>query len=156
MQKVFIFLMSFFMLQGCVAQKKKVVINIEKASYQSWVAGIRGGGSGLNFTINLKSPVPQNIEFTKLYFKNKEAKSTKISDTEYRFAFVGEANFERDINQAVSDDPKPQNKVVTPPVKINEGEALLEYVQAGKKYFLKINKVEEKEMLAYPSARPQN
>lgn len=153
MKIIYLFLLTLLSAQNCANKiQEKFPIGISKVYHQRWVAGVRGGGSGTGFYITFEKELPNDIQLNQLYFRNGIAQHNKISETEFMFSFVGNANFE---NELQSDVPSKQ-KDIEPPFKIEENEAILEYTQKGKKKYYKITNIEEKEMLAYPSARPQN
>ena len=43
----------------------------EESYYQSWIAGVRGGGSGINIYLTLEVSVNKNIQIEGIYFKEK-------------------------------------------------------------------------------------
>lgn len=145
---------SFFV--SCHSQKeasKAMTATIDQAYFQNWVAGVQGGGSGTNFFIQCKKPVPKEIILKALYFRGKKTAITKDSELLYSARFEGEANKERtpDPNAISAKDKK-----ITPPMPITDNEALIEYSFKGKKAFYKLNRIKEQELEAYPSARPRN
>ena len=56
---------------SCSCQDKIVKENQLSASYQTWIAGVRGGGSGINFHLEFKSELPSNTELKKVIFIQK-------------------------------------------------------------------------------------
>ncbi|RXR20908.1 hypothetical protein EQG63_02935 [Flavobacterium amnicola] len=155
MKTLFLFFLTFLSLQNCANKmQEKFPVAIVEAYHQRWVAGVRGGGSGTSVYIGFEKALPQEIELKQLYFRNQLAKANKISESEYNFSFVGTANFDKG-DELQSDVPS-KAKANQPPFAIKEDEAILEYTQKGEKKYFKITNLKEKEMLAYPSARPQN
>lgn len=155
MKIVYLFFLTLLSAQNCANQlQEKFPVPIAEAYYQRWVAGVRGGGSGTNVYIRFEKTLPQEIVVTQLYFSNSVAKANKLSDSEYNFNFVGTANFDRG-NELPSDAPT-KTTSTAPPFTIEANEAILEYTQKGQKKYFKMTSINEKEMLAYPSARPQN
>lgn len=152
MKKVLFILFIFSMIGFSFAQTKSPIA-IKEASFQNWIAGIQGGGSGTNFVVDFKNGLSKKVVLRKLYFKNQVALPVKVSNCEYQFSFVGDTNFEQGNE---TNGKQSSKKVVSAPLKINDNQALLEYTYLGKKRFFKITKITEKEILAYPSARPQN
>ncbi len=127
-------------------------VGITEVYFQHWVGGIRGGGSGTNVVVTLKKELPKNCTIKQLYFQQKVANPFHISSTQFQFSFKGNANWDRgnDMPSDVSE------KVIKMPFPIEDNQAILEYTYNGKTNFYKITNLVEKEMLAYPSARPQN
>lgn len=130
-------------------------VKIKEVYYQNWVAGVRGGGSGTNFHIEFEQQLPKDITLNQLYFRGKKDAVQKNGETLYVVAFHGTANLERG-EELSSDAPPSEVKKVVPPISISDDEAVLEFTQNGKRKLYKIKNVTEKEMLAYPSARPRN
>lgn len=158
MKKNIIILLSFLScLTSCLGQKTiSTYFNnkIQQAYSESWVAGVRGGGSGRNLTIELKNKLPKDITPIQVYFSKSLAKTTKISDTQYQVSFRGQANWERG-NESETDS---QPKIITiePPFKIKDNEAILEYTYKNQIRYFKISNIKEKEPLYYPAVKPRN
>ncbi|SFA97874.1 hypothetical protein SAMN05660845_1121 [Flavobacterium swingsii] len=151
-----------FFLSGITTCFSQVVISkyfdtkIQKVQYQNWVAGVRGGGGGTNVSIEFKEKPSKDFVLNQLYFRNKKVKITESTDNVYF------ANLVRDINRRVNDEitddanPSEKEKIIKTPFPISENEAILEYTYKNMKRYYKISKIEEKEMLMYPSAKPIN
>ena len=65
-------ILFLILVTSCSSQDKVIKESAIVASYQGWVAGVRGGGSGINFYIDLKSELPANIELKKVIFRGYE------------------------------------------------------------------------------------
>ena len=126
-------------------------ILFEEVYYQKWVAGIKGGGSGINFYVVLKAPLEKGIVLEKVQFESYEGLFIKQSDTVYV------ANIKTNLNDLVLDeDPKNEYGNKPPVTKLKSKEANLYYQVKGKEVIHNFKNVKEKEMLAYPSMKPQN
>lgn len=127
-------------------------VGITEIYYQYWVAGVQGGGSGTNVFLQLEKELPKSCTIQQLYFQQGLAKPVAQSATQFQFSFSRNSNWNRgnDIPSDVSD------KTIKTPFPIEDNQAILEYTYNGKTKFYKITNLVEKEMLAYPSARPQN
>ena len=155
MKIAYLFFLTLLSAQNCSNKMQdSFPVAITEAYHQRWVAGVRGGGSGTAVYILFEKELPKEIEVKQLYFNKNIAKANKISESEYNFNFVGQANFDKG-NELQSDAPS-KPKEMLPPFAIKDDEAILEYTQKGEKKYFKITNLKEKEMLAYPSARPQN
>ncbi|RTY95947.1 hypothetical protein [Flavobacterium sp. GT3R68] len=156
MKKLALILLFTSVFVSCHSQKeaaKAMKATIGETYFQNWVAGVRGGGSGTNFYIQCKKPVPKQIILKALYFRDKKSPIHKDSETEYSAGFTGDANKEKasDLN------PTPiKGQKVTPPYPITDNEAIIEYSFKGKKAYYKLSTIKEQELKAYPSARPRN
>lgn len=156
-KNIIILLFTLSCLTSCSAQKtisKYFDNKIQQADSESWVAGVRGGGSGRNLTIVLKNKLPKEITLVQVYFSNSLAKPTKISETQYQVSFKGQANWQR--NYEPETDGQPKVTTIEPPFKIENNEAILEYTYKNQKRYFKILNIKEKEPLYYPSAKPRN
>jgi hypothetical protein len=155
-------LILLFFLSGITTCFSQVVISkyfetkIKKVYYQNWVAGVRGGGGGTGFYIEFTNKLSKDFVLTQLYFRNKKVKITESPDNLYI------ANLNRNINQRKQDEitddanDSPKEVIIKTPFPITENEAILEYTYRNMKRYYKISKIEEKEMLMYPSAKPIN
>ena len=153
MKILYLFFLTFLSMQNCSNQMQdKFPVKITEAYHQYWIAGVQGGGSGRSFYITFEKDLPADIEIIQLYFRKRLANAQKVSDNEYFFSFTGTSNFER--GDEINTDIAKKEVIVTPPFTIKDNQAILEYTQKGIKKYFKIINVKEKEMLAYPSARP--
>ncbi|GER58719.1 hypothetical protein ULMA_08270 [Patiriisocius marinus] len=168
LRKLIIIQITTLILVGCNSTKEQTNTNkdynfIESPSftiiesyYQHWVAGVQGGGSGINVTIKLDNFV-KGVTFENLFFEGKSAplKEQKINTQVYQAKFKGDNN-----NEIIMDGEIINEMANTPPVKIpfnlNKNEAVVSYIENGKLKFFKISALQEKPMIAYPSANPNN
>jgi len=130
-----------------------------QAYYQHWVAGVRGGGSGLDLYIH--KSVVKNKKLITAYFKGKSVKLDPIveSSNVYIARFKGESNQRYDLNMEAEAINEYGN---TPPIKkdsipfnLATNDAVISYLENNTLKYLKLINIPEKEMLAYPSA-PRN
>ena len=125
--------------------------NIETVFYQKWVAGIQGGGSGINFHVVFNKPLSDEYELKKVQFDTYEENFEKLSETEYI------ARIKTHQNDLILDENSQKeyaNKA--PEVKLKFGEANLYFKIKGKETIKNFQNVKEKPMLAYPSVKPKN
>ncbi|AEW86710.1 hypothetical protein B0A78_09485 [Flavobacterium columnare NBRC 100251 = ATCC 23463] len=144
MKIIYIFILSIIPFLGYSQKTKKLPFNIEESYCQSWIAGIKGGGSGTDFYIIFQKELPKEVVLSKLYFQNKMALPNKVTPKEYFFSF--KENINCHPNEEISQEEK-ITKV------ISSKQAVLEYFYKGNRSFFKIRKIKEKEILAYPSVR---
>lgn len=124
---------------------------IQEVYYQKWIAGVQGGGSGINFYVVLKAPLKKEIVLEKVQFESYEGLFIKQSDSVYI------ANIKTNLNDLVLDeDPKNEYGNKPPVAKLKSKEANLYYQVNRKEVIHNFKNVKEKEMLAYPSMKPQN
>ena len=160
MKTIIVLIASIFLTQTCNKKvietnfQEKFPVSIQQAYSESWVAGVRGGGSGTSLTIEFDKMLPEDIALVQVYFLNNKAKINKISETQYHASFTGQANWER--KEMPETDGQPKVTTVESPIKIEDNEAILEYTHKGLKKYYKITNIKAKEPLYYPSARPRN
>lgn len=120
------------------------------SSYETWVAGVRGGGSGINFNVEFKSELPSNIELKKVIFRGYEVPFDKQDNLHFQAMIKTPGNqqkFEGDDSQIYT---SPKNALT-----LADNEAILIFTKDGKEYQQKITNVIEKPSLEYPSAKPK-
>ena len=118
--------------------------------YQKWVAGARGAGSGINFSIDVTSK-PDNIELRKLYFRGMktELQNKQRTPSVYTAYFKTAANRNPDRimdadSSAEYGNAVPEYKKVDMPFEINDSEAILEYSEDGNIKYFKLTSVKER------------
>jgi hypothetical protein len=124
--------------------------NIQSVSYQTWVAGVRGGGSGINFYVELKSELPSNVALKRLIFRGYEVTFDKQDNLHFQAMIKTPGNqqkFDGDDSQIYT---SPKNALT-----LAENEAILIFLKNGKEIRQTIKEVKEKPMLLYPSAKPK-
>ena len=124
--------------------------NIESATYQGWVGGVRGGGGGINFNLKLKSELPKGVELKRVIFKGFEVSFAQQDALSYNAAIITGVNQERFEGDKKSTSSSPKNNI-----ELKDNEAILVFSKNGKEYQQKITNVTEKPALEYPSARPK-
>lgn len=140
----------FLILFSCSSQHKMIKESAIVASYQSWVAGVRGGGGGINFNLKFKSELPKGIELKRVIFKSFEAPFSQQDSLQYHAAIITGVNQERFDGDQKGTSFSPKNNA-----KLKDNEAILIFFKNGKEYQQKITNVIEKPALEYPSAKPK-
>jgi len=148
----------------CSSTKKKIkisdTISVSKALqsevyYQSWIAGVRGGGSGIDLYIS-KAAV-EDKELITAYFNEKmiDFDSVTKESNMYVARFKNEVNQINDINMDADAINEYGNKVpvkkINFPFSLEFNEAVVSYIENKKTYYLKVINISKKETLAYPS-----
>lgn len=130
-------------------------ILFEEVYFQRWVAGIQGGGAGITVNLNVKKPLDKAITLTKLQLKVYETTTIeKIDDLHYIARINTHTN-----DLKLDEDPKKEygNEIpLKSDINLKEGQVKIFFTKNGKSSFQLVEDVQEKEMLAYPSMRPQN
>lgn len=148
---IVVFFVGFIVSCGSVNKAEaQSEIKVAEASHQSWVAGVRGGGSGINFYLELKTELPTNIQLKKVIFRGYEVPFEKQDNLHFQAMIKTPGNQQKhdDDNSPIFTSPKNNTK-------LKDNEALLIYLKNGKEYQQKITNVIEKPALEYPSARPK-
>lgn len=77
MIKLFLSSILFFGLSNCSATKqetyqlqKEAPFEIKEATYQEWVAGVRGGGAGITISLLIDDFDTSKIKIDSIYFRN--------------------------------------------------------------------------------------
>jgi hypothetical protein len=153
-----IILCSFSQCSSAQKLQDNAPIEYGEVYFQKWVAGIQGGGSGLDLYVT-KVHKKQNIEFDSVYFRGKVAKleyglESKILEGSFSTIF----NKKQDV--ILSDKPKDEfgNEAPIIPKKIpfdlKDNECVISYKYSSIIKYFKIENIKEKQMLSYPSAPP--
>ena len=82
---------------GCSNQlnlEKHTDLVFKESYYQSWVSGVKGGGSGLIIFLTLGDSSSKNIQLEGIYFKDKYSKLTSKSDLKYQCTILKNENRE--------------------------------------------------------------
>ena len=138
-------------LISCSSTETIVQENNLSTSYETWVAGVRGGGSGINFYVDLKTELSEEIELKKVIFRGYEVPFEKQDNLHFIARIKTEGNqqkFDGDDSQILT---SPKNALV-----LAENEAILIFLKNGKEIRQTIKEVKEKPMLLYPSVKPKN
>lgn len=153
-------LISLFLsisMLSCGSSKSDVLkldeqTQIKEIYSQYWVAGVRGGGAGIDIYVNLNTPFDDGLVLEKIQFKTYEVPFDKTSDLSYVARINTGQNQLKVINVEVTDA---EEETVTDKPKINlkEKQAILFFRKDGKEYSKTIENVEEREMIPYPSVR---
>lgn len=149
LNKTAVFLFSIAFL-SCSLNKNIQQDEIQETYYQSWVAGVRGGGAGINFHVNLSKPFADGVVLEKLKFKGFDANFIKNGDLQYTAAISTGQNRVRQ-EEFLTDEVKVEKETQTP-IKY-DNTAILYFRNNKKTYSITIKNVKEKEMIPYPSMR---
>jgi len=164
MYKLCILLFSFFSF-SCNCEKKIVEqtnkemlsqdFPISEIYYQSWVAGVRGGGSGINIHVTFKEKLPANVQLKKMQLLHYTTFGIDVIENSQ---YIGRIKTETN-EMVLAENPKEEygNQA---PIKqeksLKEGQVLLTFEKDGKEFTKLIENVKQVEMLAYPSTKPRN
>lgn len=132
----------FFLILLSVGCSNK--INLEKNSrlvfeesyYQSWVAGVRGGGSGLNIYLTLENSSTKNIQLDGIYFKDSYCKLKSLGDQKYQCSILMNEN--RKTNFLKTPIAIDTSGIQKNPFTIEGDVAVVVYLENTKRKYVKI------------------
>lgn len=151
---------SFSHCSSAQKLQKEAPVKVGTAYYQHWVAGIQGGGSGINIFIPTEGTLEESIQLDSVYFRGKVSKLEVKPNNPTLFIgrFSLKANQKKDI--IMSNKPNAEYGNELPemntkiPFELKENECVVSYEEDDKTKYFKINNVVEKQPLYYPSAPP--
>lgn len=165
MLKLSLLLLSLFSFSCNCQKQNENLIQAEKIAqqefpiseiyYQSWVAGVRGGGSGINVHIIFKNELPTDVKLTKVQLLNYTSHAVdSVESSKYIARIRTEANqMDLELNPIKKEDQKVSSQLKST---LKEGEVLLTFEKNGQTFTQLVKNVQQMQMLAYPSARPRN
>jgi hypothetical protein len=148
--KNYVSILFLILVTSCSSQDRVIKESTISASYQTWVAGVRGGGSGINFYLELISELPSNVELKRVIFRGFEVPFEKQDNIHFQAMIKTAANQQNEQLNDLQIYTSPKNALI-----LAEDEAVLVFLKNGKEYQQKISNVKEKPGLEYPSARPK-
>ena len=149
--------MLIFMISCASSQKlqEEAPVTITEPYFQKWMAGVKEGGSGLDIYI----PVAENNEvvLTDAYFKGKKI---PLSFNSEENVYEGHYKYPKNTKKGMvmSSDPKEEYGNPVPvleakiPFDLKGNECVIAYTKDNKQSYFKLDTLQEKETLAYPSA----
>lgn len=143
--------------------QKEIPFAVTSATCQEWVAGVQGGGSGINVTFVADNLAENNIQLDSIFFRGQKAAVMMLEEKGKKNCsarFVTPKLEKPDIimhkdpkKEFGNKPPKLQEKI---PFELADNEAVISYTQAGKVKYFKIENIKQKSKLFYPSAPPKN
>lgn len=136
---------------------KKAPAKFGEVYTQSWTAGVKGGGSGVNIYIPIENTT---LELDSVYYKGRAVKLETKPNSPNLFIgrFTNKTNAPEDI--ILSSDPSEEFKNKLPdlpekiPFELEADECVISYKKDGKMHYYKITDVSKKTQAQYPSAPP--
>jgi hypothetical protein len=150
----------FIALTFCSSKKEATQLphQIESVYFQKWIGGQELTGSGTNFHLKLKQQLPLNTNLVKVYFQNQEG----FFDIENPTTFIARFYSKPQNPDLILDGQTNKEygnkapEITKPRFDLKPTEAMLEFHNGNKVEHYKIVDIKEKELIAYPSARPRN
>lgn len=145
-------IVSFSQCASTLKLQDNLPIEIDEVYYQTWVAGVKGGGSGINVFIPIESN-SNDIVLDSIYFRGKSTKIEYINDALAVGRFKTKANQKQDI--VISNEPYAEygNEVPELPQKtpfnINDDECIVSYLVEDEIKYFKIEGIVRKASKLY-------
>ena len=154
----------FLTVLNCKTSKESVLqfqstapLEITAPYYNSWIAGVQGGGSGTNVFLPLKEN--GNIVIDSLHFRG-EKTAVETRDKLIVGRFRHSTNTQKDIIMSSNPQDEYNNKrdlIREPsPFTLAQNDCVVSYTVDGKRLYYKISNLKKGESVAYPSAPPKN
>jgi len=132
-------------------------LDLGQVYFQKWIAGIEGGGAGLNIFIPTEDT---SIKLDSVYFRGKAAKLEVKSQngTIYIGRFISNFNKKKDL--IMSNDPNAEFGNEMPeisqkiPFVLKDNECVISYKDGKTTKYFKVDNITEKDLIPYPSAPP--
>lgn len=123
---------------------------------QSWVAGVRGGGSGIHMYITVENN-KSNVVLDSAYFRGLIS-NIEVSKMGYIASFKTAANQKDDIIMSNNKNAEFGNKKPKQdfPFELKDNECVISYIENDVTKYLLVENLTEKPRLEYPSARPKH
>ncbi len=151
---ILILTMSFLRCSTAKALQSKAPISLGDVYCQSWVAGVKGGGAGLNIFI---PTTDTSVKLEQVYFRG------KVASLETREGlYIGRySSGENQLKHLALGTESKEDKVITPkdeafPFTLKDSECVVSYKENNKTKYFKIKNVLQKEKQYNLSAPPQN
>lgn len=153
----FLISMSFY---NCFPVKSngftnKAPLEITAPYYNAWIAGVQGGGAGINVFLPVSDS--QKIKIDSIHFRGQKVKAVVKGQL-----IIG--RFKRDINQQqdiiMSSDPKEEYQNKLPfkhersPFNLADDACVLSYSIGDKRLYYKVSNLKQGLAEAYPSVPP--
>lgn len=146
--------------QCTTAQKlqKKAPMDFKETYAQEWVAGVQGGGSGINVFVPVKDT---SIVLDSMFFRGQKVKLEFSAGNQafYIGRFLTDFNKSKDL--ILSSDMEEESKNKLPklkeemPFELTDDECIISYLKGNKTLYYKISNIKMEQPVHYPSA-PQH
>jgi len=132
---------------------------VGEANFQKWLGGTPDAGKGIHFTLTF-SEISEGVLIEKIYFRGKE----EILNQNIHNPKAYLATFFDKPKQEIIMDSNPLKEMDNPrpsltseiPFELKANEAVIQYQKGNKNYYYKIENITEKEVVAYPSSKPDD
>ena len=152
---------SFSQCSSAQKLQKEAPVVFGSTYYQHWVAGVQGGGSGINLFIPTEGISKETIELDSVYFRGKASKLEFKPNNPTLFIgrFATSGNQRKDV--IMSNKPGAEygnevpKKTTEIPFELKENECVVSYKEGDKTKYFKIENLVKKQPMHFPSAPPR-
>jgi hypothetical protein len=130
----------------------KTPFTIERSTYNDWIAGVKGGGSGTNVIVTIKDLDTNNVVIDSMYFRGRRVK-VEIKSSSYIGRFNSILNQRQD--KVLHSDSQKEFGNLAPkveteiPFELENDEVVLSYKEKGKLKFYKIQLEKAEDLLCH-------
>jgi len=143
--KYFTAVISIFLFLNCANTKqqmysleKQAPFKIESATYHEWVAGVRGGGAGIDVKLVIDEYDSTKISLDSIFFRGIKAKITASRDIFVAY-FRLNNNLQEELIVLENSPKKPEEKPVKFPFpNLTDEEAIFSFIENKKVKYVKI------------------
>lgn len=153
---------AFSQCSGTYILQDKAPFSLKEVYFQKWVAGVKGGGSGMNVYIVTTEKISNNIKLDSIYFRGNKAKLEADLNESKLFIgrFLFESNKKKDVIMSNEPNAEYGNEILKPksklPFNLEDNECVIRYTENEKIKYFKIQNVIEKRGIQYPGVKPKN
>ncbi len=132
-------------------------LEISAPYFNTWVAGVEGGGSGVNVFLPLIEN--GNIVIDSLHFRG-EKSAVETRDKLIIGRFIQFSTQKKDLIMSSNPQYEYNNKLdlkrEASPFNLPQNACVISYIINGKRLYYKVSNLKKGESIAYPSAPPKN
>lgn len=163
LKQLFTFVIFISLFTNCSSAQKlqnESPIKLGDAYSQTWVSGVKGGGSGLNLFIPTEIKKYDLIRLDSVYFRGKVAKLEIIEDETLVYVGRFKGKFNQKEDRIIDTDNPSENNNKTSeidqkiPFDLKDSECVVSFKKGNETKYFKIEKIVEKQPEHYPSAPP--
>lgn len=152
---MFVLMVSFSQCSTAQKLQKEAPVELGQVYAQNWVAGVKGGGSGINVFIPVKET---SVVLDSIFFRGQKAKLEFNNDNQPIYIGRFKSNLNQKQNIIVSSDMNEEAKNELPtlkeemPFEFNDDECVVTYQKGNQTLYYKISNIKMEQSLHYPSA----
>lgn len=161
MKTLRIMVLGFLVIAFISCSSKKSIstqlpYEIESVYFQKWTDSNEQSGTGVDFHIQFKNPLPQNTTLAKLYFQNQEGFFDLDDDLNYIVRFFNKTQDLIMDGETANEYGNKAPEITKPRFSLQPNEAILEFHNGNEIQHYKIIDLKEKEVRTIPSSNPGN